>query len=34
MAIARRAIEEHMGRIELTSEPGKGTIARIILPLR
>jgi signal transduction histidine kinase len=34
MAIARRAIEEHMGRIELTSEPGKGTTAKIILPLR
>jgi len=32
MAIAKRAIEEHNGRIELTSAPMKGTTARIILP--
>ena len=33
MAIARRAVEEHRGKIELTSAPMKGTTARVILPL-
>lgn len=33
MAIARRAIEEHQGSIELSSEPRKGTSARIRLPI-
>ncbi len=33
MAIARRAIEEHRGRLELKSAPRKGTTARIILPM-
>jgi two-component system nitrogen regulation sensor histidine kinase NtrY len=33
MAIARRAVEEHRGTIELTSVPRQGTTARIRLPL-
>jgi signal transduction histidine kinase len=33
MVIARRAIEEHQGTIELTSAPGLGTSARIRVPL-
>jgi signal transduction histidine kinase len=32
MAIARRAVEEHRGRIELTSAVSQGTTARIVLP--
>jgi len=33
MAIARRAVEEHRGRIEISSAPRKGTTAQVILPL-
>ncbi|MBI3450277.1 MAG: HAMP domain-containing protein [Acidobacteria bacterium] len=33
MAIARRAVDEHRGRIELSSAPMKGTTARVILPV-
>lgn len=33
LAMARRIVEEHDGRIEVTSEPGRGTSFRIIVPL-
>ena len=33
MAITRRIVEEHGGEIEVTSEVGKGTCVRFILPL-
>ena len=33
MAIARRAVEEHQGTIDLVSEPQRGTTARITIPL-
>lgn len=33
LAIARKIIEAHGGRIELESEPGKGSIFRVILPV-
>ncbi len=33
LAIARRAIEEHGGRIEVSSGPGEGTVMRVLLPL-
>ena len=33
MAIARKAIEEHGGQIEVTSAPGRGTTMRIMLPI-
>ncbi len=33
MAIARRAVEEHRGKIELISAPMRGTTARVILPV-
>ncbi|HXI04323.1 MAG TPA: ATP-binding protein, partial [Candidatus Saccharimonadales bacterium] len=33
MAIARRAVEEHQGTIDLASEPQQGTTARITIPL-
>ncbi len=29
---ARRLVEQHGGRLELESEPGEGTIARLVLP--
>jgi PAS domain S-box-containing protein len=32
LAISRRLIELHNGRIEVTSEPGKGTVVTITLP--
>jgi signal transduction histidine kinase len=32
LAIAKRFIEQHGGRIELASEPGRGTTVRILLP--
>lgn len=34
LAISKRIIEQHNGRIEITSEVGKGTKVKIILPLR
>jgi signal transduction histidine kinase len=34
MAIARRAIEEHRGRIDLTSAPGQGTTVKVTLPMQ
>ncbi|MFN0020201.1 MAG: two-component system sensor histidine kinase NtrB [Pirellulaceae bacterium] len=33
LAICRRAIQEHGGAIQITSEPGKGTTVRIALPV-
>lgn len=33
LAITKRIIEEHRGRINISSEPGRGTIATIELPL-
>ncbi len=33
MAITRRIVEEHGGEIEVTSEVGKGTCVRFVLPL-
>lgn len=33
MPTARRLVEAHRGRIELFSEPGKGTDVRVILPM-
>ena len=32
LAVTKRIIEEHRGRIELTSEPGEGAVFRLILP--
>ncbi len=32
LAIVERVVHEHMGRIEVESEPGKGSTIRIILP--
>ncbi|MDP6564230.1 MAG: ATP-binding protein [Alphaproteobacteria bacterium] len=32
LAIARRLTEQHDGRLEMTSQPGAGTTARILLP--
>jgi heavy metal sensor kinase len=34
LAIARAAIERHGGRIELESAPGRGSLFRIVLPMR
>ena len=34
LSLARRIVEEHHGRIEVTSEVGKGTKFVLILPLR
>jgi signal transduction histidine kinase len=33
MAITRKIVEEHGGEVEVTSEPGKGTCVRFLLPL-
>ncbi len=32
LAIVERVVHEHMGRIEVESEPGEGSTIRIILP--
>jgi signal transduction histidine kinase len=32
LALTKQILEQHGARIELTSEPGKGTLARIQLP--
>ena len=32
LAIVERVVHEHMGKIEVDSEPGQGTAIRIILP--
>jgi signal transduction histidine kinase len=34
LPIARRIVEEHGGALTLTSQPGAGTTARILLPMR
>ena len=34
LAIAQRIVTEHGGRLELESEPGRGTTARVLLPRR
>jgi hypothetical protein len=34
LSLARRIVEEHRGRIEVSSELGKGTMFRVFLPLR
>jgi two-component system chemotaxis response regulator CheY len=34
MAISRRIVEEHGGRIEVDSRPGRGTAVALLLPLR
>jgi len=34
MPIAKQIVEQHKGRIEIESEPGKGTTFRIILPVK
>jgi signal transduction histidine kinase len=33
LALTRKVVEQHGGHIALTSEPGKGTAARIRLPM-
>jgi two-component system NtrC family sensor kinase len=32
LALTKQILEEHGGRIELASEPGKGTVVRLQLP--
>jgi signal transduction histidine kinase len=34
LSLARRIVEEHHGRVEVTSEVGKGTTFLVVLPLR
>jgi PAS domain S-box-containing protein len=34
LAICRRVVEEHHGAIQITSELGKGTTVRLVLPIR
>jgi signal transduction histidine kinase len=33
MAIVRRIVENHHGKIEVVSEKGKGTLVRLIFPM-
>lgn len=33
MAIVKKVIDDHKGRIEIESEMGKGTTIRILLPI-
>jgi chemotaxis protein histidine kinase CheA len=33
MAIVKKVIDDHKGKIEIDSEMGKGTTIRILLPL-
>ena len=32
MSMARQVIEQHGGRVEVTSEPGAGTTVRVVVP--
>jgi signal transduction histidine kinase len=34
LSLAKRMVEDHGGRIEVTSEPGRGTDFRVLIPLR
>jgi signal transduction histidine kinase len=34
LAISRQIVERHQGRIEVKSEPGKGTLFTITLPMQ
>src|SRR5262249_27225746 len=33
LAICRRIVQEHNGSIQISSEPGKGTTVRVLLPV-
>jgi signal transduction histidine kinase len=33
LAICRRIVHEHQGDLRITSEIGKGTVVRIVLPI-
>ena len=34
MAIARSVVDRHGGRLDVDSEPGRGTLVRVELPVR
>jgi signal transduction histidine kinase len=34
LAVARKIVDEHMGRIAVASVPGEGTVIRVILPIQ
>lgn len=33
LSVSSRIVKEHYGRIEINSEPGRGTVVRVVLPL-